>query len=53
MKIPYYFAERRKGDQEVVIASTSKLFKTLNWRPKRDIEDMCKDGWNWKINNIT
>ena len=53
VKIPYYFAERRKGDQEVVIASTSKLFKTLNWRPKRDIEDMCKDGWNWKINNIT
>ena len=52
VEIPYYFADRRKGDQEFVVASTYKIFDNLKWRPKRNIEDMCKDGWNWKKNNI-
>ena len=49
IKIPYSFVARRKGDREYVVADNSKLLETLNWIPRRSIEDMCRDGWNWHL----
>ena len=51
LKIPYSFVGRRKGDLEYVVADNSMSLKTLNWKPIRTIEDMCKDGWNWYLSN--
>ena len=51
VKIKYEFVSRRKGDHGVVIADNSLAKSLLNWEPKRNIYDMCKDGWNWQINN--
>ena len=49
--IPYSFAERRAGDVPSIIADNKLAIKTLNWFPKRDLSEMCRDGWNWQINN--
>ena len=27
------------------------LIKTLNWKPKLNLKNMCKDGWNWQQKN--
>ena len=51
VRIPYSFVDRRKGDLEYVVADNSMLLKTLNWKPTRSIEEMCKDGWNWYLSN--
>ena len=52
VKINYEFVARRKGDHGVVIADNSLAKSLLNWEPKKNIYEMCKDGWNWQINNI-
>ena len=49
--IKYEFTERRKGDKPIIYADIKKALKVMNWKPKRNIEDMCKDGWKWFINN--
>ena len=51
VKIPYVFSERRCGDLPEIIADNKKAIEVLNWIPKRNLYDMCKDGWNWKCNN--
>ena len=53
VKVPYLFTERREGDNAITIADNSVLKSLLNWEPKRTIENMCKDGWNWQINEIS
>jgi len=50
-KIPYVFCERRLGDVPEIIANNKKAISLLKWKPKRDLEDMCKDGWKWQKNN--
>ena len=52
VKIKYEFVSRRKGDHGVVVADNSLAKSLLNWEPKRNIYEMCKDGWNWQINNL-
>tara|TARA_Y100000589_G_scaffold186693_1_gene176773 strand:- start:318 stop:1367 length:1050 start_codon:yes stop_codon:yes gene_type:complete len=52
VKVEYEFVARRKGDHGIVIADNSLAKSLLNWEPKRNIYEMCKDGWNWQINNI-
>ena len=51
LKIPFKIAPRRKGDLEVVVADNSYSYSLLNWKPKLDLKDMCRDGWKWKIQN--
>ena len=51
ISVPYSFVDRRKGDLEHVVADNSMILKTLNWKPIRSIEEMCKDGWNWYLSN--
>tara|TARA_Y100001968_G_scaffold170817_1_gene156239 strand:+ start:1095 stop:2144 length:1050 start_codon:yes stop_codon:yes gene_type:complete len=51
IKIPYEFSERRKGDYCTVIADNSKAISVLNWSPKRNLEQMCIDGWKWQSCN--
>lgn len=51
IELPYSFASRRDGDQEFVVADNKKALSILNWKPIKNIEDMCRDGWNWKIKN--
>ena len=52
VRIPYEYVKKRQGDLPVIIADNLKAKKILNWEPKRNIEEMCKDGWKWKKQNI-
>ena len=51
IEIPFIFLHRRKGDIAKVIADNSLAIKELNWMPKRNLDDMCRDGWNWQNQN--
>ena len=46
-KIKYDFCDKRPGDVSILIADNKKAISLLNWKPKRDIKQMCIDGWKW------
>lgn len=51
VKVPYRIAPRRAGDLAVCYCSPDKSAKVLGWRALRNIEDMCRDTWNWQTRN--
>ena len=51
VKVPYRIAPRRAGDLAVCYCSPDKSAKVLGWRALRNIEDMCRDTWNWQTKN--
>ena len=51
IEIPYEIVERRDGDVAVTVADPSKAIKVLKWKAKYKLEEMCRDGWNWKQRN--
>ena len=51
LKIPYVIQPRRAGDVAVCYSDASKAEKVLNWRAEFNLQDMCRDSWNWQKNN--
>ena len=51
VKVPFAFDKRRSGDNAFVVADNSLAMSILKWVPKKTIEDICRDGWRWQINN--
>ena len=51
VKVPYVIAPRRAGDIATVYASPDKSAEELGWRAQYNLEDMCRDAWNWQKNN--
>jgi UDP-glucose 4-epimerase len=51
ISISYQITERRQGDLECVYADASKAKKCLLWQTTRNLEDICKDGYNFMIQN--
>lgn len=47
--IPYHITNRRDGDIAEIWCDPSKAQKLLNWVAKRDINQMCKDAWNFAL----
>ena len=52
VKIPYVIKPRREGDTDILIADNSLACSLLNWRPKRNLKDMCLDGWKWEKHSL-
>ena len=50
-QIPFSIQSRRDGDVAICYADISKAKKLLGWTPKRSLEQICLDGWNWQLNN--
>lgn len=50
-ELPYSIAPRRAGDIAVCYADASKANKELGWTAERDLDDMCRDSWNWQSKN--
>ena len=50
-QIPIIFSQRRKGDIPFSVADNSLALETLEWVPKRNINEMCRDGWKWLKEN--
>ena len=49
--VPYKIAPRRPGDIATCYANADKALKELGWKAERNLEDMCRDTWNWQKNN--
>ena len=49
--IPYEIVARRPGDVPKLEASAQLAEKILNWKAKRSLSDMCRDGWAWQSSN--
>lgn len=50
-KIRYKIMNRRTGDIASCYANPAKAQVELGWNSTRDIEEMCRDAWNWQLNN--
>lgn len=50
-KVPYVVTKRRPGDIDKCYADPSKACKELGWKAEKNLEDMCRDAWNWQKNN--
>ena len=46
--VNYQFADRRPGDVPVNFAKADKAREELGWVAELNIEDMCKDSWNFR-----
>ena len=50
--IPEEIAPRRAGDPSILIASSEKVTKELQWNPKYDsLEKIIDTAWNWHKNH--
>ena len=49
-KIPFEICDRRDGDISTSIADNNLCKAKLSWSTKRTVDDMCRDGWKWKLN---
>ena len=47
VKFPFKYSKRREGDIPFSVADNKQAIKILKWQPKRDLEIMCADSWNW------
>ena len=49
--VPYVIAPRRPGDLATCYANPAKSRDQLGWTAEKNLEDMCRDTWNWQKNN--
>ena len=49
--VPYVIDPRRPGDVTANYADCSKAKTEMGWEAKYDIDDMCRDSWNWQSHN--
>ena len=49
--IPFEIVDRRPGDVASLVANNQKAISILDWKPQRDLNNMCADGWNWQKRN--
>lgn len=45
IQIPIRISSNRGGDVESSYTNTEKIIDMLSFKPKHDLEDMCKDSW--------
>lgn len=50
--IPYEFFPRRAGDIAVSYADASLAERTMGWKARFGLEDMCKDTWRYQLMNL-
>ena len=49
--IKHEFGPRRSGDLPEVFANVDKAKEILCWTAKYNLDDMCRDSWNWQKQN--
>lgn len=49
IEVPYVIAPRRAGDIPECYANADKAFKEMGWRAEKNVEDMCRDSWNYYL----
>lgn len=51
LKVPYTIKPRRAGDIATCYCNPAKAKLELNWEAQLNIEDMCRDSWNFQKKN--
>ena len=51
LDLPYVIGPRRPGDVDACFADPRKAKELLGWEATKNLEDMCRDAWNWQRNN--
>ncbi len=51
IKINYKITARRPGDIDECYANPKKAYEVLGWAAEYNIEDMCRDSYNWQRQN--
>lgn len=49
--LPYVIAPRRPGDVDKNFSDPSLANAELSWKARYDIDEMCRDSWNWQSKN--
>lgn len=50
-KLAYQIVERREGDVATCYSDSNLAKQILGWQATYTLEDMCRDSWNWQLNN--
>ena len=50
--IPIIFKKRRKGDNPYLVACNKLAISLLDWRPKKNLQDICIDCWRYANKNV-
>ena len=50
IKVNYKIAPRRAGDVAACYSNPAKAEREMGWKAEKNIEDMCKDAWNFAKN---
>lgn len=50
-EVPYSVGDARQGDLGTVTASADKAATELDWTAEFDLQDMCRDVYNWASSN--
>ena len=50
-ELPYIVAPRRDGDIAANWADPTHSEQELGWKAQYNMEDMCRDSWNWQSHN--
>ena len=51
VSVPYEIVERRAGDVASCYAATQHAKEYLGWETEFSLDEMCRDSWNWQIQN--
>ena len=49
--VKYKIVDRRPGDVASCYADPTKAREELGFVTKHDLDDMCRDLWNWQTKN--
>ena len=52
LNIPYEITARRPGDIDEFFSNPGKAERELGWKAELGIDEMCRDSWNFKKNNM-
>ena len=48
-KVNYIYKERHPRDAAFLVANNNKVFKVLNWKPEKSIEEVIENAWKWQL----
>ncbi len=51
IKIPFVIKPRREGDIAISYCSNAKAEKELGFKARLDLDQICRDAWNWQSKN--
>ena len=49
--LPHVIGPRRAGDVPACYADITKAARLLHWRAEKNLDQMCRDTWNWQSKN--